>query len=104
MLELHNRDVEMGGWLHKYGRPAVAVFFINWVIFQVVLLLNSYKLIPPRYLTNIVLMYVYIQSLLGIIILAHLLRASGKWWWRYLLLLIGALMVTMLLLLLLIPR
>jgi len=78
LLGLHKRDLERGGWLHRYGRLAGILIVINLMIFRLML---QFQLVSSQY-PHFVLTFIYIQMALGIILLVSFLRVAGKWW-RY---------------------
>ena len=78
LLGLHKRDLERGGWFHRYGRLAGFLIVINLIIFRLML---RFQLVSYEY-PYFVLTFIYIQMALGIILLVSLLRVAGKWW-RY---------------------
>ena len=80
LLELHERDLERGGWYHRYGRLAGILIIINLLIFRLML---QFQLVSPQY-PHFVLTFFYIQMALGMVLLVSLLRVAGKWW-KYLL-------------------
>lgn len=80
LLGLHKRDLERGGWFHRYGRLAGILLIINLVIFRLML---RFQLVSPQH-PHFVLSFFYIQMALGIVLLVSFLRVAGKWL-RYLL-------------------
>lgn len=80
LLGLHKRDLERGGWFHRYGRLAGILLIINLLIFRLML---QFQLVSPQY-PHFVLTFFYIQMALGMVLLVSFLRVAGKWW-RYLL-------------------
>ncbi len=67
------------GRLYRYRTLVVILFFINIMIFRVVL---QSQLFSPHF----VLIFFYILMALGMILLVSFLRVVGKWW-RYLIIL-----------------
>jgi hypothetical protein len=79
LLGLHKRDLERGGLFHRYGRLAVILSIINWLIFGLML---RFQLVSPQH-PHFVLSFFYIQMALGMVLLVSFLRVAGKRWWRY---------------------
>ena len=80
LLELHKRDLERGGWIHRYGRLAGILIIINALIFRLMLQLQFLSAQDVQ----AIFLFIYIQMALGTVLLVSLLRVAGKWW-RYLL-------------------
>ncbi|UCE96022.1 MAG: hypothetical protein JSV51_10090 [Candidatus Bathyarchaeota archaeon] len=80
LLAFNTRQEELGGWLYRYRRIALVLFFIIILTFP---LLLQYQFIPPSYMPWAVLTFFIIILALGAIQIAGLLRAAG--WWGLLL-------------------
>ena len=80
LLAYNTRQKELGGWLYRYRRIALVLFFIIILTFP---LLLQYQFIPSSYMPWAVLTFFIIILALGAIQIAGLLRAAG--WWGLLL-------------------
>lgn len=75
LLKLHKRDLERGGWFHRYGRFAAILSIINWLIFGLMLRFQLVSSHNPLF----VLSFFYIQMILAMVLLVSFLRGAGKW-------------------------
>jgi hypothetical protein len=75
MLSLHARDLEKGGWLHRYGFPASVFFFITELAFWVILYT---RLVPASVFPYFVLGFVCVELVLGAIMIVSAARSWGK--------------------------
>lgn len=74
MLSVHTRDLEKGGWLSRYGFPASIFYFLNVLVFRMVLYNN---LIPIEYFSYFILVFIGIQLALGSVIIAGWVKTGG---------------------------
>lgn len=80
ILAYNSRQKEMGGWLYRYRRIALVLFFIIILTFPLFL---QYQFIPSQFMPWAVLTFFIVILALGAIQIAGLLRAAG--WWGLLL-------------------
>ena len=76
LLAYHTRQKEMGGWLYRYQKIALVLFFVIILTFP---LLLQYQFIPSQYMPWAVLTFFIIILALGVIQIVRLLRAAGRW-------------------------
>lgn len=69
----HVRSEELGGWLHRYRRVAVAAIATMALIFPI-----ATKLLPSQYIPYFVLALVIVNLVAGSILIGGLARVSGK--------------------------
>ncbi len=75
ILAFHAKEKRLGGFYH-YQKVAVALIIINSLIFSVVC---RYQLIQSMYMQFYTLAFLIIVLASGIILIAGLLKAAGKW-------------------------
>ena len=67
---------ELGGKLFHYQRIALILFFITLLTYPIVL---EYKLVPSQYMSYLVLTIFIVAVTLSFIVIADVLKVSGKW-------------------------
>jgi hypothetical protein len=75
MLSLHARDLERGGWIHRYIFPVSILFLLSMGIFWIVI---YYQLVSAQWLIYFQLTYLAIMTSLSIIVLIGLARVWGR--------------------------
>ncbi|MDH5691366.1 MAG: hypothetical protein OEY81_08070, partial [Candidatus Bathyarchaeota archaeon] len=75
LLGLHKRDLERGGWFHRYGKLAGILIIINALIFRLMVELQFVSTQDVQ----AILLFIYIQMALGTVLLVSFLRVAGKW-------------------------
>jgi len=76
ILAYNTRQKEMGGWLYRYQKITLVLFFIIVLTFP---LLWQYQYIPSQYLPWSVLTFLIVTLALGAVNIAWFLKATGKW-------------------------
>jgi len=76
LLAYNTRQKEMGGWLYRYQKIALVLFFVIILTFP---LLLQCQFIPSQYMPWAVLTFFIIILALGVIQIVRLLRAAGRW-------------------------
>ena len=75
ILAYHAKEKRLGGF-YRYQKVAVALIIINSLIFSVVW---RYQLIPSQYMPFYALTFLIIALASGIVLIAGLLKTTGKW-------------------------
>ncbi|MFQ5621592.1 MAG: hypothetical protein ACE5FT_07190 [Candidatus Nanoarchaeia archaeon] len=89
ILGYNTRQKELGGWLYRYQKFALALLFAIILTFP---LLLQYQFIPSQFMPWAVLAFFIVILALGAIQIAGLLRAAG-WWGLLLIAIITAIAV-----------
>ena len=76
ILAYYTKQKEKGGWLYRYQKIALVLFFVIILTFP---LLLQYQFIPSQYMPWAVLTFFIIILALGVIQIVRLLRAAGRW-------------------------
>ena len=74
-MGLHNRDLERGGWLSRYGFPLGYFYFVNLLALRILLCSN---LTATQWFPHFIVIFVAVQLSLGTVIIASMVKALGK--------------------------
>lgn len=76
ILAYHTKQKEVGGWLYRYQRIGLILFFITILIFP---LLSQYQLIESQYMPWVTLAFFITILASASIQMVGLLKVAGKW-------------------------
>ncbi len=76
ILEYHVKGKELGGWLYRYQKIALVLFFLIVFAYPIVW---EQQLVPSQYIPFFVLTFFVIAVALGVVQIAGLLKVAGKW-------------------------
>ncbi|MFQ5831299.1 MAG: hypothetical protein ACE5H4_01165 [Candidatus Thorarchaeota archaeon] len=78
LLFLQTLDQERGGWVRRVGFPVGMIFIAGVIVFQVV---TYTQVIPADLMPIFIIVYVVVQLVLGVIMIAAYLVAYGRAGW-----------------------